>query len=545
MIVYTAAGDKIDLPKNSFMGAGGEGQIFIRGNLCYKVYFEPSNCISTKKIKELEKLNKSEIIRPLDPITDSKYTNIGYSMNLVPKPNYTLCQLFPQAFKTRNSINQVHLNKIIMKLKEGIEFIHSNNILIVDVNELNFLVDERFDNIYFIDVDSYQTPNFPATAIMDSIRDLHSSTFTKETDWFSFAVLTFQLLLGIHPYRGKHPSIKDMHERMLKNISVLNKDVSVPAIVPDFKSIPPSYLSWYTEVFENGKRIPPPDNIDSNIIIQKKTNISSGILFIIELLSKFPSNIENINGDLVVGKDNIYHIKNPHIIKSKTSNNIILSENNKICNLEIKEELLHVNGIQKSIGADSLITFNNRAIIKNKDKIVELRFIQENIILPKQIGNVMENSTQLFEGVAVQNILGSYYVSMLTIHNTNYQIRMKELDNHKIINAWANKTVLIIITNKAGKYNRFTFKFDLEYKKYETILEEDTQNTSINCIITDKGILVEINENDEVIISSIIPSSTQKQVIKDKNISSECKLYRLDDKIVFTIEDKIYTITTK
>ena len=32
--------------------------------------------------------------------------------------------------------------------------------------------------------------------------------------WFAFAVVTFQLFTGIHPYKGKHPSVLDLDARM-------------------------------------------------------------------------------------------------------------------------------------------------------------------------------------------------------------------------------------------------------------------------------------------------------------------------------------------
>ena len=77
----------------------------------------------------------------------------------------------------------------------------------------NFLIDRDMQHVLFIDVDSYQTAGFPATAIMDSIRDRHSSTYSAGTDWFSFAILAFQMFVGVHPYRGKHATLAVSGER--------------------------------------------------------------------------------------------------------------------------------------------------------------------------------------------------------------------------------------------------------------------------------------------------------------------------------------------
>src|SRR5207248_7337064 len=112
--------------------------------------------------------------------------------------------------------------------QEGVRHVHERGILIVDLNEMNFLLDASVEEILFIDVDSYQTPGFPATALMESIRDRHAARFSQATDWFSFGIVSFQMFTGIHPYRGKHPTLTGLDARMERNVSVLNPEVAVP-----------------------------------------------------------------------------------------------------------------------------------------------------------------------------------------------------------------------------------------------------------------------------------------------------------------------------
>ena len=120
----------------------------------------------------------------------------------------------------------------------------------------------------FIDVDSYQTPGFKATALMDSVRDrhCHNNQFTPDTDWFSFGIVSFQMFIGIHPYKGKHPDLADMDARMMQNISALNKAVSVPKVCYAFDVIPQAYLCWYKAVFEQGKRCAPPFDLNAPVL---------------------------------------------------------------------------------------------------------------------------------------------------------------------------------------------------------------------------------------------------------------------------------------
>lgn len=158
--------------------------------------------------------------------------------------------------------------------------------LIVDLNELNILVkDTTFDDVYFIDVDSYQTKSFPATAIMDSIRDRHATSYTNNTDWFSYGILSFQLFTGIHPFKGKHNKYSLLDDRMLHNISVFNKEVSIPPIV-SLTSIPQVYKDWYIALFEEGKRLGPPSGV-ATVAVRTTTSAikGKGIIKVTELYS--------------------------------------------------------------------------------------------------------------------------------------------------------------------------------------------------------------------------------------------------------------------
>ena len=56
----------------------------------------------------------------------------------------SLCQLFPRAFRQRTNLTPDVALSLVRKLQAGVRHVHANNILIVDLNELNFLVAEDF-----------------------------------------------------------------------------------------------------------------------------------------------------------------------------------------------------------------------------------------------------------------------------------------------------------------------------------------------------------------------------------------------------------------
>src|ERR1051326_4516522 len=127
------------LGKSEFKAQGGEGAVYVKGSRAFKIYADPSRCITQAKIDELSALVQPNIIRPLELIIDSHNRPVGYAMRAVGKA-YALCQLFPKAFRQRNNLTPELTLRLVRQLQTGVSHIHNHGILIVDLNEMNFLV---------------------------------------------------------------------------------------------------------------------------------------------------------------------------------------------------------------------------------------------------------------------------------------------------------------------------------------------------------------------------------------------------------------------
>ena len=232
---FVQGAGEVRLGRTEFKAQGGEGAVYVKGQTAYKIYADPSRCIAQAKIDELSLLVQPNIIRPVQLILDRQNLPVGYTMRAIGKA-HSLCQLFPKAFRQRNNITPEIMLRLVRQLQTGVLHIHSRGILVVDLNEMNFLVSTDFAELFFIDVDSYQTPSFPATALMESVRDRHATTHTHDSDWFAFAVVSFQMFVGIHPFKGTYAPLQHLPDnaarldaRMRANISVLHAGVTVPA----------------------------------------------------------------------------------------------------------------------------------------------------------------------------------------------------------------------------------------------------------------------------------------------------------------------------
>ncbi|KKK69234.1 hypothetical protein LCGC14_2936080, partial [marine sediment metagenome] len=375
---------------------------------------------------------------------------------------YPLCKTFTKSFRQKTILDDKLSFSLIKRMQETIKHIHSKGILIVDINELNFLIENYFSEIFFIDVDSYKTPSFPPTAIMQNIRDRHSSSFSTNTDWFSFGIVSFQMFIGIHPFQGKYKPYghldadKRLDARMKNNISIFRDDVTYPRICRSLEIIPEAYRRWYEAIFEGKTRVPPPDDITAAIIItpeyqEMKSDSDLEIIkiqdFKEEIIDYFSDNgieiVETLNK--IYTNNDPYEIKKDCAIAITPKGNVPYVgwlKNKELClyNLEEKKDL------PVELTAEKIMSYNGRIFTKNKDKLSEINFIElanSTQASSRIVCNVLEKATVLYDGLVLQNMLGSFIISIFPKINHCYQLNISELNEHKIIDDKYENHVLV------------------------------------------------------------------------------------------------------
>lgn len=546
---------------NDFVAAGGEARIFAKKGVAYKIYINPRSMLPFAKIQELSKITDSNVIKPERIVLNTKQKPIGYTMKHISN-TYALCQLFPTTFRDRTGLSAEAVLKLIQKMQSTISNIHKHGILLVDINEMNFLTDKSFKEMFFIDVDSYQTPSFPATAIMDCIRDRHTGKFSQLTDWFSFGVISFQLFIGIHPFKGRHPDFKrnDIDGRMKANIPVFNKQVKFPNVCQPFDIIPQTYKDWYKAIFTSKQRFMPPTELVQVVVVPVIVKTVTGNEdFEIKEIFEYNSDVIkfiSIDGTRVVIATNDLYInnqktpqtcsKNVHIGITPVTSKVISAtiENNFLSLFNSSDQTVPEHNIM----AEDIMSYGGRIYIKNEDVFSEIQFVEmgNNIhAVPKRVANVMEKATKLFDGVVVQNILGSFMASIFPESKIHYQIKCPEFDGYKIVDAKYDKNVLIVIGSKKGKYDKFILKFDDKFSSYSLRKVDDISYCGINFTVLDNGIVIHINENEEIEIFSNKKDANKVKVIDSPVISGDMKLFNDGTQVVFVKGKKLYRLKMK
>ena len=194
------------------IGDGGEGRIFetADGKAC-KIYF-PRKLTETKlsKLKLMieNPVPKKEICWPIDIVRNLKGEFCGY---LMPKAAGIPMQkaIFHKPLLQKNFPHwtRKHIILLAETILENIQYLHSFNVLIGDINPLNILIASE-EEVYFVDTDSYQIESYPCpvgmlnfTAPEIQMKNFQRFLRTLEHENFAVATLLFIILLpGKSPY---------------------------------------------------------------------------------------------------------------------------------------------------------------------------------------------------------------------------------------------------------------------------------------------------------------------------------------------------------
>lgn len=564
-VTIKGSNTEVSLGNSDFLASGGEGSVYVKKDTAFKIYNDPAKMIPASKFAELAAITNQNVIRPKEVLCNSTGKPVGYTMRFV-RDTLSLCQLFPKSFKEREGLTHAKVASLIQNMRDTVADIHKAGILVVDLNELNVLVSKDFSESFWIDVDSYQTKHFKATAIMPSVRDPLTANldFTSLSDWYSFGILAFQLFIGIHPYKGKSSKFKSLEDRMKHHVSVFDPSVSIPKVCYPLDVIPEVYRSWFRAVFQDGKRLPPPDSMQATAVLTSilRTVVSSGNLDILEV-RKLAHTIRSYH--YINGSKEFFHCGGSVVTGTGTS--LFTSSNNVhmgttltgdvpvFASLQGLDVSLWAEGkdVPLSMRAEDLSSYDNRLYVKNRGKVYEIllhcaqNMDGTNKVLASAhpLASVMENASRLFQGGVYQNMLGSCFVSLFPRSKAAYQVRIPELDTVKFLSAKFDHGVLMVLGSKKGVYSRFIFRFTEDFTSYDVREVENVTPTELNFVTMDSGVCVSLTEDENLELFSAKKGSSSVKVVEDTMLGGDMLLVRRGPKLGFIRGNSVFEMKMK
>ena len=262
--------------KPALLQSGGEGAVYQQEGRAIKIYHHPHER-RTRKLKAFETQNflsrlPPNVLGPQRILTDRHGMVTGFEMALLPPTARPLKKLTQAPFCRRHAIDLSQELDLLVDLRHDLQMIHAAGAVVGDLNDHNLFFDtvspdaDRMSR-YWIDVDSFQFAGFSCPVALSSFLDprLYGVTdfatrpvFSRESDWYAFAVLMCKTLLKTHPYGGTHHRLQTLQARATARVSVLHPTVTYPKAARPATILDEALLDYLRRVFAGDHRSAPP-----------------------------------------------------------------------------------------------------------------------------------------------------------------------------------------------------------------------------------------------------------------------------------------------
>lgn len=553
----------VSLTAQHHLATGGEGAVYLKDGIVHKIYLDPAKALHNgvdKKFKLLQSMKHRGVSTPTDILRDKAGNFLGIAMPYV--QGEPLCALFTTAGRDRSGFGSDQAIKVVDAMREVMQHAHDHRALMVDANELNWLVDGI--QPVAIDTDSWQLPGFAATAIMPSIRDYQMDRtigFTEGTDWFAWAIVTFQIWTGVHPYKGTHPAFGrgELEARMKANASIFDAGVRLPGAARDVQTIPLRLREWYAQTFSSTLRLAPPRAADSAIahlapLKLKSIHASNGSLRL-DRIATLPGPVAaSAHGFLVVRTPQALSLwdalaKSPERMAAMPEGWIddLLIERCTVARLGHVRVAVHldlVQGVLEALDLDSGATAtlkttasklwqaHNRIFLLNSNDDrglheVDLVQLGDRLALgQKQRWAVNTLSTKFLRNVCVQDALGVFFVGVSTAAGF-VQGAAPALKGYRIAEGFApdeHNVWLTAIRLRDGESVRL--RLALVAGKFELQDEVVSSTLALEAAMTSSGVGV-LRDDDAILATKGKPS----KIVQCPGLSPALRLFSMGPSI--------------
>ncbi len=460
-----ADGRRLTLRAKDYVAAGGQGHVYARDGIAYKLFTDAAALPCADKLDELRSLASSSVAAPRGFVFDHAGPPVGITMPFVANA-VSWAQLCTPAFRRRSRLDDARARRLVDALAAALHQVHGHGAAVVDLSENNVLVQRRKPHL--IDVDSWQTRSFAATALTPAIACPRAAAgvFDAGTDWFAFAVLSFTLLIGIHPFKGKHPIVRGLTARMQAGLSVLDPAVRTPPAAGDLRVLPPQLRDWYAAVFHDGARDAPPA-ANGRVTTAPRSPPA------LTLLHRHPARTRHmmleggrIHTTTATGafESAKAWLDGAHDIlalgRTAAGEPFVLDDVGE-------HTVVHARGCTEPadvpLRLEAWTSHRGSVFGRTGARLVQLEVRvlgSRPVVLIREVARVLPHATSLFPGVALQCALGRWHASWLGFGLGSPQAALPMLDGQRVIDARRCGDEVVVLTRRGGRGIQHDLRLD-------------------------------------------------------------------------------------
>lgn len=569
---------RLTLGEMNYVRTGGEAAVYRAERTIIKCYTDPRKMGRdgmADKVKLLAAtLQHHAIAAPQGVVSDEAGRPIGFYMPLVegePAP-----RAFVRDFRERHQFGDSEARMLAAEMLAVFSYAHERGVLLVDPNETNWIIGLGPANRVFtpqaIDVDSWAVdrwvPASPADAVvMPSIRDWNAAAIGEASDWFAWAIVTFQLLVGIHPYRGTLDGWgkADLVPRMKANASVFAPGCRLPAAARDPAGcIYPPLLEWYRATFQDGHRAasPPPSPNDvaptpAKVARVLRASTGPGIGLLHEKLfgilgdpvvRVWPSGVLLLRSGKLVHVDGrglglmIASPDGAEVVEAAPDSWIVADVDRRDGKVSFFMSGDEVLPLRQGLALQRVWRAGERLFGITDREAVELAALPPLQMAPGRRWGVRPNATRWFDGVAVQDILGAAMLFLPTATGVA-QVRVKALDGLlPVAGCGARRFAAIVAVGPDGAYRRVEVTLGDDHAP-PTVWVGPNDGPDLNMVALPTGVVATVVEDGELVI--FVPVNGRISRVRDRDIATDVRLARIGDRVVYVRDGDLWRVSVR
>jgi hypothetical protein len=345
---------------------------------------------------------------------------------------------------------------------------------------------------------------------------------------------------------------------MIQNVSVLNSSVSMPRVCYPIDVIPETYRKWYKHVLEEGGRTEPPVafEISTPIVQAVFRHITGSNNFKIDELLDLQGDIITVQSHGVTRAltTQRFYFNQSRSVTAPPHQGIRLCKTPaqgtpvgawieqgqlKLYDFERQED------IRVSVSCTDLMEYEGRLYVVSGENLLLISFLEHAnhlVVAPELVGHVLPRATRSFDGCLIQNLLGSFYVSVLSKPKEHRQLQIKELDNYRITDAKYDNHVLMVVglNKKTKQYDRIVIRFDSGWSCYDVRIVSDVPTAGLNFTTLDNGIVICLNENEDIEVFSNKKDNSAVRIISDPILGGDMRMARTGSTALICRGNKVF-----
>ena len=559
----------LTLRDSDYVTSGGEGSIYRANSTIVKIYADKAKMVRDgmpDKIRLLaDRLRHDNIVAPEGVVLGAGGDPVGFYMPFV--DGEPLSRVFVTDYRARSGFGDNDARFLTDRMREVVRAAHGAKAVMVDANELNWLV--QFDKKSgavpkVIDVDSWAISRWPATVVMPSIRDWNSKTFDANSDWFCWGILAFQIFTGIHPFKGKVDGYRpgDMVQRMKDGASVFDARARLPHSVRDFGCIPGPLLDWFRAEFQEGARTVPPSPFDKATPAKASRVarvVTAGASGNIQYTKRFDRPCDDVVrvwpcGVALTNSGILFEIETAKAIMAgvPASAEVVHFSPAAWVVADMEGGTPHFALVDRSqkqtmpfqMMAKRIFRAGNRLFAVTDRELLELqiRVLGKPTITVSRRWVLQINATSWFDGVAVQDVLGSAFVFLPVDPAGAVQVKVPELDGLKVISAMARgRFAAFVALDRNGAYQKIELTFDKTHTAY-TAWIGGTDSPDLNMAMLPTGVVATIATDGELTL--FVPANGAVNKIADRGVTTAMRLADIDSRLAYIHDGAVWQIRT-